>query len=226
MRITLVHPTHPSGAAEEASSTVNAPALLLYARRLIQLGIEVIWISSTATAEALEDKADLAPAAEDLPATCRHVLSCQSFRLPGLHLFCVDTSVWYEPTLQTRLFTFLCLLHPHLPGSVWQTWADGGSAFLTVYTARFVDCPVVVIYPQQQISPLNPLPPPDFTDLWIGRHTSAAVVPTPAARQQLIATGHIPAAQQPAIYVVNPVSPQADTAMANLYRHLLQSHRP
>jgi hypothetical protein len=212
MRIGLIsyHPPCPDG-----SDLDDVYRLREHALSLVEQGLQVLWLSSTATAEALRDDPTLEPDdMHSLPATCRYVIPCQPYRLAGTPFFCADNLLWQQRPFHTRLFTFLCLLQQALPSTVWHAWGDLAAAFLTVYTARFVGVPAVVSYNQTCLRTGLHYP---FAWQWVARHVSMALVPSLTDRERLISTSECPPRQ---IQVCHPAGASATSAMVALYRQL------
>jgi hypothetical protein len=212
MRIGFIsyHPPCPEGIDLDEVYRLREHAL-----SLVEQGLQVLWLSSTATAEALRDDPTLVPDdMHSLPATCRYVIPCQPYCLAGIPFYCADTLLWQQRPFHTRLFTFLCLLQQALPSAVWHVWGDLTAAFLTVYTARFVGVPAVVSYNQTcfQAAPRHP-----FAWQWVARHASMALVTSLTDQERLISTSACPLGH---IQVGHLAGASATSAMVTLYRKL------
>jgi Glycosyltransferase Family 4 len=180
---------HSAAYAATAHGDHELRLLRQFAAALVQQGHAVWWVSATDTADALARDASLEATGEaGLPATCRYVVPCQTYTLAGVRLFCADRTLWQEPALHTRLFTFLRLLQRELPCQVWHAWGSPPAPYLAVYTARFLHLPTVVSYGQAY---LQEGPQQPFLWQWVAQHTTRAVVFSPADRTPLRATSGI-----------------------------------
>lgn len=147
-------------------------------------GHQVTWITSTETIDTCaHDTAFIPTSQDDLPATCRYVLSCQPYRMAGATVFAIDREVWQDAALHTRLFSFLCLLQRELKWDVIHARGDLASVFTAVYTAQFLGVPAVVSYDDGLIAFAQQQP---FVWRWINRHVAGARVCCEADRQRLI----------------------------------------
>ena len=217
MRIGLIsyHPPTP-----DVIDPDDVYRLREHALSLVEHGLQVLWLSSTATAEVLRDDPTLVPDdMHSLPATCRYVIPCQPYRLAGIPFFCTDSTLWQQRPFHTRLFTFLCLLQRALPSAVWHVWGDLAAAFLTVYTARFVGVPAVVSYNQTCLRAGSHHP---FAWQWVARHVSMALVTSLTDQERLISTSECPLRR---IQVGHPAGASAPSAMVTLYQKLHDSRR-
>jgi hypothetical protein len=206
---------HPATRTATAHQDNELQLLRRFAAALVQQGHQVWWVSATDTADALADDAGLVAAGEaGLPATCRYIVPCRAYRLEGVQLFCTDRTLWQEPALYTRLFTFLSLLQRELPCRVWHAWGSTPAPYLVVYTARFLDLPAVVSYGQAY---LQEGPQQPFPWQWVAQHTTRALVFSPMDREQLRATSGITSAQ---IQLVLPHLPSFLATMQALYGRL------
>lgn len=186
-----------------------------HAQALVRQGVQVQWIASTDTAAALANEAHLAATGDEgLPATCRHVLPCQAYDFEGVQLLCLTPSLWQDPELHTRLFTFLCLSQQAQPCRLWHAWGSLAAAYVTVYTARFLDIPAVV---SDVVSALDAGPQQAFVWQWVAQHASRVVVGSAAERQLWRSTGAVSAAQ---IEVIDPASPEYVDTLLNVYQRL------
>jgi hypothetical protein len=186
-----------------------------YAAALVHQGHAVWWVSATDTADVLASDACLVATGETgLPATCRYVVPCQTYTLAGVRLFCTDHTLWQEPALHTRLFTFLSLLQRELPCQVWHAWGSIPAPSLAVYTARFLHLPTVVSYGHAY---LQEGPQQPFLWQWVAQHTTSAVVFSPADRAHLLATSGITLDR---VQVVPPHLPSLLATMPVLYGRL------
>jgi hypothetical protein len=187
MRIGLIsdHAASPAMASQR-----DFGMLCQHVLALVERNIQGFWLTSTPTVEALRDDLTLVPeAVHSLPATCRYVIPCQPYRFAGMPLFCVDSAVWQQRPLHTRLFTFLCLLQQELPATVWHVWGSLAVVFLTVYTAHFLGVPVVVSY---HTAGMREAPGLSFEWQWVARHVSMAMVTNAADYKQLVDSGAYP----------------------------------
>ena len=217
MRVALVSHHHTAGSIDPAVHQ-NLLCLRQCAVALVRHGLQVLWLSSTATAEVLARDAQVIPGSlEDLPATCRYVVPCQPYRLDGVQLVSVDTTLWEQPALHTRLFTFLGLLQQELPWALLHAWGTLSAAYVGVYTARCLGCPAVVTYHQ-------PWPGDDPTQTflwqWVAEHVAMALVCSHADRQGLLATKAFPPAR---VQVIDPALPTLGATTAALYQGLMIS---
>src|SRR5262249_52685022 len=164
-----------------AEVSYDLSAVRRCAMALVQQGHQVYWLLSTASFQALQAEAALAPAAADiLPPTCRHVVPVQPYQCTGVRLLCVNQEIWQHTDLHTRLFTFLCLLQRALSYNVFHAWGTLAVAYLTVYTARFLAVPAVVSYAWQLRAAKPPQP---FLWDWVAQQVAAAVVPSMAEHE-------------------------------------------
>lgn len=213
MRIGLIsdHPASPDVASQRDFGMLRQHLLAL-----VEQGVQAFWLTSTHTAEALRHDPALVPeAVHSLPATCRYVIPCQPYRFAGVSLFCVESTVWQQRPLHTRLFTFLCLLQQELPGAVWHVWGNISVAFLTVYTARFLGVPVVVSYDSTCMHEASFL---SFAGQWVTQQASMAMVTSAADHERLVASRAYPPAR---ICICHPAS--ASSAVVALYQRLSDS---
>jgi hypothetical protein len=186
-----------------------------HAQSLVQQGVQVQWIASTDTAAALASNAHLvATGDEGLPATCRYVLPCQLYDFEGVQLLCLTPSLWQDPVLHTRLFTFLCLLQQAQPCHIWHAWGSLAAAYMTVYTARFFGIPAVV---SDIVPALDADPQHVFVWQWVAQHASRAVVDSAAERRLWLSAGAASAAQ---IEVVDADSLKYVDTLINVYQRL------
>ncbi len=214
MRVCLIS-YHPVTSAGDAARLDELQTLRHYAAALVQHGLQVSWVCSTDTVEALADDAGLVAMGEDgLPRTCRYVIPCKAYGLEGIQLFCADRSLWQERSLHTRLFTFLCLLQRELPGAVWHALGVFPAPYIAVYTARFLSLPAVVSYSRAS---LRDQPQHVFEWQWVAQHTSLALVANTADQQRLLETRGV----QPArVQVMPPTRSQAVSILIMRYRSL------
>lgn len=217
MRIGLIS-SYPTNTETSAASHDDLLMLYYYALALAQHGLQVLWLSSTDTAEALPDNAALVrDEVQSMPATCRYVIPCQPYHLAGIQLFCTDRTLWQQRPMHTRLFTFLCLLQRQLPCAVFHAWGDLSAAFMTVYSARFLGLPAVVSYSR---SCLRTGPQHPFEWQWVARHTSMAFVTNHTDQERLLATSEYLPTQ---VRVSHPAVPQTMSTMVALYQRLQNS---
>lgn len=210
MRIGIISapPRDPATASQP-----DLDRLRQHVRALATYGLQAFWLSSTATVEALEHDPTFVPETpHSLPATCRYVIPCQPYRFAGVPVFCTERILWQQRPLHTRLFTFLCLLQRELPGVVWHLWGGLSTAFLAVYTARFLGVPTVMSYSSACIRDPFLL---SFEGQWVSRHLSLALVTSATDRARLIATGGCPPDR---VCIHHPAS--ATPAMVTLYQNL------
>lgn len=214
MQIALLsqHELTPAATAEISREIL---ALCQCAVKLAELGLQVTWLSSHDTAEILASETGVMPTAGDeLPATCRHVLACQTYRLGGVQLFCVDPALWQQPDLRTRLFTFLCLLQRQLSCSIWHAWGSLACAYVGVYTARFLGLPAVVSYSRLWLCAGARQ---TFMWQWVARQVAMALVSSPTDRERLLATSDFVPLR---VQVLPPHLSTAGARLVALYRHL------
>ena len=214
MRISLIS-YHPPCPGTEADGWLNPTSLGQYAMSLAQQGHQVQWVSSTDTVDVYAaDLPLVTEQADSTPETCRYVVPCRLYRLQAVRLFCIDRAVWQERPLQTRLFTFLCLLQRALPCEVVHAWGAFPAAYLAVYTARFMGLPAVVSYDAQSF---RHGPQRSFEWQWIARHVSRGLVASDADRERLITTSDIAPTR---VQVVPPGIVEASAALVALYKSL------
>jgi hypothetical protein len=214
MRIGLVshHPRDTATATEVDDDFVR---LRWCAAALVRQGLQVDWLTSTDTVDALADHVHLRPAGDDaLPPTCRYVLPCQPYDFKGVRLFCVDRTLWQERSLHTRLFTFLCLLQRELPYTALHTWGPISVAYLGVYTARFLGLPAVVSYGRQT---LQDGPQETYLWQWVARHATRALVASCIDRERLLAHSDLTLVR---VHVVNPALRALGRTMVAQYQSL------
>ena len=153
-------------------------------------------------------------AVDTLLPTCRYVVPVQAYQCAGVRLLCVHQEVWQHADLHTRLFTFVCLLQRALSYAVFHAWGTLSVAYLTVYTARFLAVPVVVSY-DWQLRSGQPQQP--FLWDWVARQVSAAVVPSRAAYELLLARSLLAPTQ---LYVIDPMQAKVGWTLTALYARL------
>jgi hypothetical protein len=206
---------HPTYILADAATRHKVLRLGHHAQSLVRQGVQVQWIASTDTAAALANDTHLVPVGnKDLPATCRHVLSCQPYDLEGVQLLCLTPALWQDPALHTRLFTFLCLLQQARPCRIWHTWGTLAADYVTVYTARFLGLPTVV---SNIVPVLDTDPQQAFMWQWVAQHTSRAVVSSAAERQRWLSTGALSATQ---IEVIDSASLEYVATLRNVYQQI------
>jgi hypothetical protein len=214
MRIGFVS-HHPTSILADAETRHKVLRVRHCAQSLVRQGVQVQWIASTDTAAVLAHEAHLVAAGDEaLPATCRHVLSCQAYDLEGVQLLCLTPSLWQNPALHTRLFTFLCLFQQAQPCRIWHAWGTLAAAYATVYTARFLGIPTVV---SDIVPALDAEPQLAFAWQWVAQHASRAVVDSPTEQQLWQSTGALSAAH---IEVIDPASPEYVATLLNVYQQL------
>ncbi len=183
---------------------------------LVGQGYQVHWITSVdnMSVHTWETVWRLA-LAEDLPSTCRYLVPCQLYRVEGVSLLCVDSKMWQDTSLHTRLFSFLCLLQRELNWGVMHAWGSFVSVYVAVYTARFLQLPVVVSQPGAWLDRGHQQ---SFAWQWVNRHASAFIVSTEAERQSLLGAGDLTGHD---ICVINPDQVGAVAARAAVITNLL-----
>jgi hypothetical protein len=83
-------------------------------------------------------------------------------------------------------------------------------AYLTVYTACFLNVPAVV-------SSISAEPEQPFLWDWVARQTSAVIVPRMAERERLLTLGPLTSAQ---VHVLDPMQPHLGQTLTALYARL------
>jgi hypothetical protein len=97
-----------------------------------------------------------------------------------------------------------------LPCAVFHAWGPLPIAYLTVYSARFLDVPAVV-------SSLSVAPEQPFFWDWVARQASAVLVLGRAERERLLTLGPLTSTQ---VYVLDPTQPHLGQALTALYTRL------
>jgi len=87
-------------------------------------------------------------------------------------------------------------------------------AYLTVYTARFLDVPAVV-------SSIAAEPEQPFLWDWVARQASAIIVPSSVELERLLTLGSLTSAQ---VHVLDPMQPHLGQALTALYARLGAAH--
>ena len=193
----------------------NSPDVHRCAIALVQHGHQVYWLLPPDALPTLRNgAAGLQVAPDILPATCRSVVPVQTYHCEGIRLVCVTQECWQRPDLHTRLFTCLCLLQRALPCAVFHTWGPLPIAYLTVYTARFLDVPAVV-------SSIAAEPEQPFLWDWVARQASAIIVPSSVELERLLTLGSLTSAQ---VHVLDPMQPHLGQALTALYARLGAAH--
>ena len=193
----------------------NSPEVQRCAVALVQQGHEVYWLLPSDALQMLHNgAAGLQVAPDILPATCRSVVPVQTYHCEGIRLVCVPQECWQRSDLHTRLFTCLCLLQRDLPCAVFHAWGPLPIAYLTVYTARFLDVPAVV-------SSLSAEPEQPFLWHWVARQAAAVSVPSMVERERLLTLGPLTSAQ---VHVLDPMQPHLGPALTALYARLGAAH--
>jgi Glycosyltransferase Family 4 len=193
----------------------DSPEVQRCAFTLVQQGHQVYWLLPPEALQMLpKGAAGLQEAPDLLPATCRSVVPVQTYHCEGIRLVCVNQECWQRPDLHTRLFTCLCLLQRDLPCAIFHAWGPLPIAYLTVYTARFLDVPAVV-------SSLSAEPEQPFLWDWVARQASAVIVPSRAERERLLTLGPLTPTQ---VHVLDPMQPQFGQALTTLYARLGAAH--
>jgi len=217
MRIGLIS-YHLTTTIAGVSKNLDIITLYQHAVHLNQQGHQVWWVSSTDTIEAIatytKTLALIPKNTSNLPKTCQYVVPCQVYRFQGGQIFCIDCCVWQQPSLRTRLFTFLCLLQRALPCEVWHVWGALPGAYLAVYTGCLIGLPVVVSYNEEYLRDVSQ---GSFEWHWVAQHASQALVACEADRKRLAATSVLTPKQ---IQIVNPVLLEASASAINLYESL------
>jgi hypothetical protein len=198
------------------SETYDDFQLLCHAAvALQQQGVQIHWLSSTDTAEALaHDSRLVAAEAPDVPETCRYVVPYQAYRFADIPLMCIDSALWQRTDLHTRLFTLRCLLQRASPCTMLHVWGTLPVIYLTVYTACFLGVPVVVSYAPPG---LHEAPQQPFLWQWVVHHASVVLACTESEQQSLLTTHDVPAHR---VRVVDPTLPTLGATLASLYESL------
>jgi hypothetical protein len=193
----------------------DSPDVRRCAVALVQHGHQVYWLASTEALRTLPNGAAQLPVATDiLPATCRFVAPVQAYQCEGIRLLCINQEFWQCPDLHTRLFTYLCLLQRALPCAVFHTWGPWPTAYLTVYTARFLAVPAALSYSSQLISGQQEQP---FLWDWVARQVAAAIVSSPAEQEHLLTLAPLTTRQ---VHVIDPTQPHLGQTLTALYARL------
>jgi hypothetical protein len=193
----------------------NSPEGQRCAVALAQQGHQIYWLLPSDALQMLANGAvGLQTAPDLLPATCRSVIPVQTYHFEGIDLVCVNQECWQRPDLHTRLFTCLCLLQRDVPCAVFHAWGPLPIAYLTVYTARFLNVPAVV-------SSLSAEPEQPFVWDWVARQAAAVIVPSMAERERLLTRGLLSATQ---VHVLDPRQPHLGQALTALYARLGAAH--
>ena len=146
-------------------------------------GHEVLWIATTEMADAVRAQYNLtASGIEQVPATCRYVVPCTWYDLDGGRLVEVEPDLLQDATLQTRLFTYICLIQRELPCHIWHAWGGIEVAYLTVYTARFLGLPAAVSCPEAWPDETAPLA---FVEKWVMQHLDVMLAGSERHKQRL-----------------------------------------
>jgi hypothetical protein len=206
---------HPLSTTTDSEIYDDFQLLCHAARALKQQGVQIHWLSSTDTAEALaHDPRLVATEAQSVPETCRYVVPYQAYHFADIPLMCVDGVLWQRSDLHTRLFTLLCLLQRTSPCTMLHVWGTLPVIYLTVYTACFLGVPVIVSYGPPG---LHEVPQQPFLWQWVVRHASLVLVRTEAQQQSLLTTHDVPAHR---VRVVDPTLPTLGATLAALYESL------
>ena len=206
---------HPTGTTPDPETSDDFQLLCHAAVALKQQGVQIHWLSSTDTAEALaHDPRLVATEAQDVPEICRYVVPYQAYRFADIPLMCIDSALWQRPDLHTRLFTLRCLLQRASPCTMLHVWGTFPVIYLTVYTACFLGVPVVVSYGPPG---LHEAPQQPFLWQWVVQHASLVLVRTEAEQQSLRAARDVPAHR---VRVVDPTLPTLGATLASLYESL------
>lgn len=189
MHIGLVsyHPVRPDGMQ---ASTSELLSLYRYASSLVAHGWHVLWLCPPVTLDVLTAELTGAPVRPSvLPGTCRYVVPCRAYTLAGVELFCPDEELWKQRPFHTRLFTLICLLQQTLSCDLWHAWGSFPAPYLTVYAARFLDCPVVVTC---EPALLQSVAQHAFEWQWVCRHAALLLVEREADQERLIHDASVP----------------------------------
>lgn len=209
--------SHHSHSISQPTKRDRDPAdLCTCAVGLARQGHQVHWITSTTAVKM--DGDGITPvlwSESDIPTTCRYVVPCQPYRLDGVTLFGVDPHVWPKRSLHTRLFSFLCLLHQALNWDILHVWGPLDTVYLAVYTARFLEIPVVVSYGDAMFDHEHVS---SFVWQWVNRQVSMVIVSCEANRQRLL---NMDSPAPRAIRVINSESVQAGAVLSGVYASLV-----
>jgi hypothetical protein len=206
---------HPLSTATDSETYDDFQLLCHAAVALKQQGVQIHWLSSTDTAEALaHDPRLVVTEAQSVPETCRYVVPYQAYRFADIPLMCIDSALWQRSELHTRLFTLLCLLQRAHPCSMMYVWGTLPVIYLTVYTACFLGVPVVV---SSTPPGLPEAPQQAFLWRWVVHHASLVLVRTEAQQQSLLTTHDVPAHR---VRVVDPTLSTLGATLASLYESL------
>jgi hypothetical protein len=190
-------------------------SLRRYVMALARQGHMVHWLISPEVAHtAAGDAIPVPMQGNTVPKICQHVIPCQPSRLEGVHVLCIDQSVWRQRSLHTRLFTFLCLLHRALPCDVLHAWGTLPVTYLTVYTACFLGLPAVVSYSEPCLGAGSQS---SFEWRWVAQHLSRALVCSHSDQKRLFATTSLEPAQ---VWMMNPALPEVGAIMTARYESL------
>jgi hypothetical protein len=193
----------------------DSPDMCRCAVALVEQGHHVYWLASTEVLRTLpKEAAQLTVATDILPSTCQYVMPVQTYHYEGIRLMCVNQEFWQRPDLQTRLFTYVCLLQRALPCAVLHAWGPLPIAYLTVYTARFLAVPAILSYSSQLVS--AKLEQPFLWD-WVARQVAAAIVASPAEQAHLQTLAPLAAGQ---VHVIDPTQPHLGQTLIALYTSL------
>ncbi len=189
-----------------------------FAKILVQNGMQVHWLADTDTISALAEDPDFRPAAaSEMPVTCRHVIPYTLHGLHGIQLVGIESGMWHDTALHTRLFTFLCLLHRERPFSILQAWGGLPTAYLTVYTAAFLGLPGTVFYTP---SCLQDGPQQAFLWQWVAQHVAMALTAHASDREQLLDTSSL---QPHQVRVIESIQATTGPAVVAWYQALAQN---
>ena len=190
-------------------------ALKRFACLLVQQGFQVQWLTAVDTAQTLSSESGLTPVdPAEMPPTCQYVLPYNLYRLDGVDLVCLPRSYWQDRALHTRLFTFMCLIQRERPCVLWQTWGTLATAYLTAYTAAFLNLPCAVFYTS---ACLREAPHQGFLWQWVTHHTHLGLVGTAAERTCLLETTDL---TPEAVQVFDALVPAAAEHITTLYQTL------
>src|SRR5262245_15106113 len=193
----------------------DSPDVRPCAVALVEQGHEVYWLTSTETLRTLHHGAEPLTVATDLlPATCQYVIPVQAYHYEGIRLVCVNQECWQHSDLHTRLFTYLCLLQRALVCAVFHTWGPWPIAYVTIYTARFLEVPAVLSYSLPLMSATLEQP---FLWGWVARQVAAAIVSSPAEQERLLTLAPLTARQ---VHVIDPTQSHLGHRLTGLYARL------